>query len=86
MNETLKTLITRRSIRKFKSDMIPEDILNQILLAGEYAPTAKNMQDPIIIAITNKEMRDKISKLNAEIMHANIDPFYNAPVILLVIC
>ena len=72
MNETLKTLITRRSIRKFKSDMIPEDILNQILLAGEYAPTAKNMQDPIIIAITNKEMRDKISKLNAEIMHANI--------------
>ena len=64
MNETLKTLITRRSIRKFKSDMIPEDILNQILLAGEYAPTAKNMQDPIIIAITNKEMRDKISKLN----------------------
>ena len=86
MNETLKTLITRRSIRKFKSDMIPEDILNQILLAGEYAPTAKNMQDPIIIAITNKEMRDKISKLNAEIMHANMDPFYNAPVIVLVIC
>ena len=60
MNETLKTLITRRSIRKFKSDRIPEDILNQILLAGEYAPTAKNMQDPIIIAITNKEMRDKM--------------------------
>lgn len=32
MNETLKTLITRRSVRNFKSDMIPEDILNQILL------------------------------------------------------
>ena len=47
MNETLKTLITRRSVRNFKSDMIPEDILNQILLAGEYAPTAKNMQESV---------------------------------------
>ena len=43
------------------------------------------MQSSIIIAITNKETRDKLSKLNAKIMGADIDPFYGAPVVLVVL-
>ena len=75
----LLTLIqTRRSIRKFKPDMVPKDIIDKITAAGTYAPTGMNRQSPIIIAVTNKEVRDRLSKLNAEIMGTDSDPFYGA--------
>ncbi len=84
-NETLKTLMTRRSIRKFKPDMLPKDVIEQIVTAGTYAATGRNLQSPIILAITNREVRDKLSKLNADIMGAANDPFYGAPVVLVVL-
>lgn len=85
MQDVLEFMKTRRSIRKFKSDMIDDDTLNKIIEAGTYAANGRNMQSPIIIAVTNKEMRDRISKMNAEIMGNNSDPFYGAPVILIVL-
>ena len=68
MNETIHTILNRRSIRKYTKQSIPEEILNQILLAGTYAPSAKNQQSAIILAVTNKEKRDQLSALNAKIM------------------
>lgn len=87
MAETLKTIISRRSVRKFKSDMIPKDIIDKIVQAGTYAPTGRGKQSPIIIAVTNRELRDKLSKMNARIMgkDEDFDPFYNAPVCLIVL-
>lgn len=86
MNEIIKNIKTRRSIKKYKDEMIPEDIINKILEAGTYAPSGMNRQSPIIIAVTNKEIRDKLSKLNAKIMgQENFDPFYAAPVVLIVL-
>ncbi len=86
MNDTLKVLETRRSCRNFNPDkLISEEDLNAIIKAGTYAPTGMGKQSPIIIAVTNKEMRDKISKENAKIMGTDSDPFYGAPVILIVL-
>jgi len=86
MNETIKNLMSRRSIRKYKEDMVSKDIIEEIVKAGIYAPTGMNMQSPIILAITNKELRDKLSKMNAKIMgREDIDPFYGAPVVLVVL-
>lgn len=85
MTELLKKMQTRRSIRKFKPDMVPEEILDQIITAGTYAATGMNKQSPIIIAVTNKEMRDKLSRMNAGIMGSKSDPFYGAPVVLIVL-
>ena len=85
MGETLDIIKTRRSIRKYKPDMIPEDVLNRIIEAGTYAATGMGKQSPIIIAVTNKEIRDKFSKMNAEIMGVDSDPFYGAPVVLIVL-
>ena len=86
MNETLKVMETRRSCRSFDPDkMVSEADLNAVIKAGTYAPTGMGKQSPIIIAVTNKEMRDKISEANAKIMGTNIDPFYGAPVILIVL-
>lgn len=87
MNETLKVLEARRSCRKFKPDMVEDDKLQAILKAGTYAATGMGKQSPIIIAITNKELRDEMAKLNGQIMGVGegFDPFYGAPVVLVVL-
>ena len=85
MSEVINNMKTRRSIRKYKPDMIPEDVLNRIIEAGTYAATGMGKQSPIIIAVTNKEIRDKFSKMNAEIMGVDSDPFYGTPVVLIVL-
>lgn len=82
----MQNMITRRSIRSYKPDMVPEEVINRIVEAGTYAATGMGKQSPIIIAVTNKELRDKLSKKNAEIMgHPDMDPFYGAPVVLIVL-
>ena len=85
MNEVLNAILTRRSVRSYKPDPVPEDALERILTAGQYAATGMNRQSPIILAVTNKAMRDKLSAMNAEIMGSSGDPFYGAPVVLVVL-
>ncbi len=86
-NETLKTLETRRSCRKFKPEMVSDEELQAVLRAGTYAPSGKNQQSAIIIAVTNKGLRDQIAEENRKIggWNEGFDPFYGAPVILIVI-
>jgi len=81
----IENMLNRRSIRQYKQDPIPEDALNQILEAGTYAPSGMNKQAAIIIAVTNREMRDRLSAMNARIMGTDKDPFYGAPVVLVVL-
>lgn len=87
MNETLKVLETRRSCRNFKPDMVEDEKLEAIIKAGTYAATGMGKQAPIIIAVTNKELRDKIVEENRKIggWNEGFDPFYGAPVILIVL-
>ena len=85
MNEVIKNLVERRSIRKFKPDLIPQEDLDTIIKAGTYAATGMGAQSPIIVAVTNKEVRDKLSAMNAEIMGTTSDPFYGAPIVLIVL-
>ncbi|MCH4284578.1 MULTISPECIES: nitroreductase family protein [Bacillota] len=83
-NELLELLKSRRSIRSYLPKMIKEEELDAIVEAGTYAPTAMGRQSPIIVAVTNKEIRDELSRMNAEIMQSVMDPYYGAPVIILV--
>lgn len=87
MNETIQNMLTRRSIRCFKADAVPQDILERILQAGTYAASGRGLQAPIILAVTNKDMRDRLSEMNARIMGKgkDFDPFYGAPVVLVVL-
>ena len=87
MNETLRVLGTRRSCRNFKPDMIKEEELDAILKAGTYAATGMGKQSPIIIAVTDKALRDEISAQNRKVggWEGDFDPFYGAPVILIVL-
>lgn len=61
MNEIMKAMEERRSIRKFKSDMPSRKDLEQIIEAGLFAANARGKQAVITVAVTNKELRDKIS-------------------------
>ena len=83
--ETLECIKTRRSIRKDKADPVPEELLEKILEAGTWAPTGMGKQSPTIVAITNKEQRDRLMKLTAAIMDRDMDPFYGAPAVLVVL-
>ena len=85
MNETIKNLVERRSCRKYSSTQIKEDELNSVLKAGEYAPSGMGRQSTIMVAVTNKEVRDRLSRLNAECMNSTADPFYGAPVVIVVL-
>ena len=84
-NKTLELMQTRRSVRGFKPDPVPEEILDQIVEAGTWAATGKNRQSPVIIKVTNRELIRKLSKLNGEIMGTDSDPFYGAPAVLIVL-
>lgn len=82
---TMEDLLTRRSVRSYTDEIPPMEVIEEICKAGTYAPTGMNRQSPIIIAVTNREMRDRLSKLNAAVMGADNDPFYGAPVVLVVL-
>lgn len=87
MNDIIKAMKERRSIRKFKSDMPNKKDIEQIIEAGLYAASARGSQSTIILAVTNRELRNKISADNCKIggWDKSFDPFYGAPVILIVL-
>ena len=85
MADTLTTLKTRRSCRAYKPDHVEEDKLNAIIEAGTYAATGMGKQSPIILVVKDQAVRDQLTKLNAAAMGMDIDPFYGAPELLVVL-
>ena len=85
MSETLITLKTRRSCRSYKPEHVEAEKLNAIIEAGTYAATGMGKQSPIILVIKDPEIKAKLAKINASVMGMDIDPFYGAPDLLVVL-
>ena len=87
MNEIIKAMEERRSIRRFKPDMPKKEDLEQIIEAGLYAANGKGKQAAIVVAVTNRELRDRIAGDNCKIggWEEGFDPFYGAPAMLIVL-
>ena len=85
MNETIKTLITRGSCKEYKPDKPKKEDLDLVLQAGLKAPSGMNMQTPRFVVIQNDDVIAKLSKMNAKVMGADIDPFYGAPAVIAVL-
>ena len=85
MSEVLDKIKSRRSIRKYKPDEVPRELLDRIAEAGIYAASGRNIQSPIVIAVTDRETRDRLSRANASVMGSDRDPFYGAPAVLIVL-
>lgn len=78
-------LLTRRSVRKYADRPVEDEKLDKVLTAGLYAPTGMNNQAPILVAVRDKETRDRLSRMNAAVMGASGDPFYGAPCVIVVL-
>ena len=87
MNTTLQDIRNRRSIRIFTPEMPPHEALEQIIEAGLYAASGKGMQSSMIVAITDKKLRNRLMEMNRAIggWQEGFDPFYGAPAVLLVL-
>ena len=85
MNETIKNLIDRRSVRAYTEKAIPEEAMELILKAGTYAPSGMGRQPVVFVAVEKKEVRDRLSRMNAAIMGTDSDPFYGAPAVIVVL-
>lgn len=83
-NEALENLISRRSVRSYSSKPVPDDVLDAILEAGMYAPSGMDRQPTKMVVVTDKDRLSGLSMLNAAAMGASTDPFYGAPVIIIV--
>ncbi len=83
--EALEALLTRRSVRAYEERMPEQDLIDKVMEAGLYAASGKNMQTAIIVEVINKEVRDRLSAINGEIMGVTSDPFYGAPVVFAVL-
>lgn len=85
MNETIKTMLERKSCRSFKNEQISDDELKLVIDAGLAAPSGRNLQPTIIVAVQDKETISKLSRINAAVMESDNDPFYGAPTVLVVL-
>lgn len=93
MNQTIENIISRRSVKKYEAKEVPVELVEQVVKAGMYAPSGMNMQSAKIIAVMNKDMRDRLSRINLGIItgrnlktsSGHSDPFYGAPVVLVVL-
>ena len=85
MSEAIENMLTRRSVRAYRPDPVPQELLERVVEAGTYAPTGMGRQSPLILVVTNKELRDRISRMNAQVMGTEADPFYGAPAVLVVL-
>ena len=85
MNETIHALLTRRSVRAYLPEQVPEQLLDAVLEAGLYAPSGMNTQGVRLVAVRDRETRDNLSKLNGAVMGSDRDPFYGAPCVIVVL-
>ena len=81
----LDVIRNRRACRSFSSKVVEDEKIQEIVEAGLAAPSGMNRQTPVIIVIKDKKTRDELSNLNRMPLGRDVDPFYGAPVILLVI-
>ena len=74
MNEMIKKIISRHAIRRFQEKQIEENLLEEILLAGLYAPSAGNNQYSRIVVCQDKEINEKLGRINRYMQFKENDP------------
>lgn len=87
MNEIIKAIKERRSIRSFRPDDVPEELISQVIEAGTYAANGRGFQSTVIVEVTNPKLRNELMEENRRIggWSEGFDPFYGSPVILIVL-
>ena len=86
-NRVVEAIQKRRSVRSFEERIPDQNLIDEVMEAGLYAASGRGTQGTVIVQIDNKKLGKEIRELNAKIggWPANFDPFYSAPVILIVL-
>ena len=84
-NEVIQNIITRRSIKRYKDQQITDEELQTVLDAGLYAPSGMGMQSPVMVVVQDKDTMAQIVRMNAAVMNATSNPYYDAPTVILVL-
>lgn len=84
-NEVIQNIITRRSIKQYKAQQITDEELQTVLEAGLYAPSGMGMQSPVMVVVQDKDTMAQIVRMNAAVMNATSNPYYDAPTVILVL-
>lgn len=86
MNQAIENMKTRRSVRKFKADAVPQELIGQVIEAGTFAASGHDRQPWAVIAVTDEDVRRRLSQVNASFFDMDVkDPFYGAPVVIIVL-
>ncbi len=85
MNETIRTLTTRKSSRSYQDKHVEPALLEQIVAAGLNAPSGRNMQTPRFVVVTDDSTVKRLSELNASVVNMPTDPFYGAKDVIIVL-
>ena len=84
MNEAYKNITNRRSIKKYSTKKVEHEIIEKIVEAGQCAPSGMNRQSYAFVVVEKEEILSELSKMNADVMHADMDPFYGAQALIVV--
>ena len=81
----LEAMMSRKSVRSYTDQMVSDADIEKVLKAGQYAANGRGRMATKFVVVKNREIRDELSKMNADIMGTTSDPFYGAPVVLVVL-
>ena len=87
MNDVIKAMKERRSVRKFMAELPKKADLEQVVEAGLFAASAMGRQATKMVVVTDRKLRDRISEMNRKVggWDAGFDPFYGAPAMIIVL-
>ncbi len=85
MNETVKTLISRKSTKSFEDRHVDKALIEQIVAAGLNAPSGRNKQTPLVAVVTDEGTVQKLSAMNGAVLGMGGDPFYGAKDVIAVL-
>lgn len=84
-DELIKLVRERRSCKNFRPDKVADELVAKVVEAGVWAASGRGLQSPVVVRLKDAGLRARISAENAAILGREIDPFYGAPEILLVL-
>jgi len=79
--DIIEFLLTRRSIRQFKPDPVPDDLVLKIVDIARFAPSAGNRQPWTFVVVKDRELKDKLASI-----HSGSSPLLRAPMGIVVAC
>jgi nitroreductase len=85
MENVLKVLKERRSIRKYKTEQIKDRDLDAVLEAGIWAASGNGKQSAVMVVLQDADKISRLEKLNAAVLGTEARVFYGAPTVITVL-